>query len=148
MDSKFEEPVSVRAQKNFQENPQGMYTWDYAIVFKVGDKNSKMTVKHREDKDKKDKDKKGKKKYYEVTQFEYFQDCTANVIHRLRMAGLKTDLFWSVQKDEVYCRIAASEVLVFSILLLSSSSSSSCGLPLARLPPWSNRINIHVNMCH
>ncbi len=78
-----------------------MYTWDYVMVFKVGDLAKKVTIR-RESGDLRDHK-------YLLSEEEYFRDVTAEIVQRLRDAGLKTDLYQSVQGDEVYCRIAASE---------------------------------------
>jgi hypothetical protein len=64
----------------------------------------------------KKKDETGKKHVVQTTQKEYFQTVTADIVHRLEKADLKTDLYYSVQHDEIYCRIAATEVTLRATL--------------------------------
>jgi len=89
------EPAEV---KNFQATPDQMYTWDYVLVFKIGEDGRKIKVRNKATGEK-----------YQVEEKEYFQNLTANVLKRLSNAGLKTDLYLSVQADELYCRVAATE---------------------------------------
>lgn len=81
------------------DRPLGdQYTWDICMVFKVGE--AKETVKAFDEE-------KGEK--VELPQDEHFKNLTADFVTRLERAGLKTDLYYSVQRDEIYCRIGASE---------------------------------------
>jgi len=78
------------------EKPENLnkYTWDYCMVFKVGD--AKKTIKL----------KKSKKEVIEQTRF---QQTAAATIASLKSGGLETTFYQSVQEDEVYCLIGASE---------------------------------------
>jgi hypothetical protein len=72
-------------------------TWDMVMVFKVGDANKMIKVRSKDG------------QVQSVSEVDYFRDTTAEAVHRLQQAGLHTDLYYSVQRDEIYCRIGASE---------------------------------------
>jgi anoctamin-10/anoctamin-7 len=57
------------------------FEWDYVMVFKVGNKK----------------------------QQEEFRHSSARTINRIRKSGLKTYLYKSVQEDEIYCLMGATE---------------------------------------
>lgn len=59
------------------------YSWDCCIVFKVRKANEVLTAKHNENSIKK-------------------------IVNKLNRAGLETRLFYSIQHDEVYCKIRCS----------------------------------------
>lgn len=58
------------------------YSWDYCIVFKVREENEKLSKKQHK---------------FDI----------AHVISRLNHAGLETKSFYSIQDDEIYCKIRA-----------------------------------------
>jgi Calcium-activated chloride channel len=80
------------------ENIDDQFTWDAVMVFLVGNEDKKMSYYDRATKQK-----------VVTTEAELFRDVTADVLARLKKAGLKTDLYYSVQEDEIYCRIGATE---------------------------------------
>ena len=68
------------------------------MVFKVGEKDKHINVYDPE-----------KKEATKVTQEDYFRELTADTLNRMEKAGVKTDLYYSVQKDEIYCRLGVPE---------------------------------------
>lgn len=79
-------------------DPKNQWTWDMVMVFKVGDPTKKVKVYDTVS-----------QKSITITEEQHYKNCTANVVAALRDAGLETDMYLSVQKDEVYCRIGAAE---------------------------------------
>jgi len=74
-----ERELTPEEEKAYGDNT--FFEWDYVMVFKVGNKK----------------------------QAEEFRHSTARSINRVRKAGLKTYLYKSVQEDEIYCLIGATE---------------------------------------
>jgi anoctamin-10/anoctamin-7 len=74
-----EREYTPEEEKAYGDNT--FFEWDYVMVFKVGNKK----------------------------QQEEFRHSTARSINRVRKSGLKTYLYKSVQEDEIYCLIGATE---------------------------------------
>jgi len=74
------------------------YTWDIVLVFKVGDE--KKTVNVIDFKDAPPR---------QVPEPEHFANQAAIIVEDMKEAGLKVLLYKSIQKDEVYCLVGASE---------------------------------------
>jgi Calcium-activated chloride channel len=84
-------------QKRMETEADRMYTWDAVFVFAVGEDDKTVTYTDAD------------KKKVKTTQKELYAKTTADIVTRLEEAGLLCDLYYSVQSDEIYCRIAASE---------------------------------------
>lgn len=141
-------PASVEEKKyEYPEDPTQRWTWDCCFVFKVGlptvDVNVHLeTDDNDENKDEEDPKKKLKRKKSRVTketitQDKLFEMTTADIVQRLEGAGLKTDMWKSVQDDEVYVRVGATEerlmreaARVQHDLLLDPTNSVDAGLTL------------------
>lgn len=87
-------PLEEKA--NFDKEDR--FTYDAVLVFKVGSKDNKIKVRDPETKE-----------VSEVTEEDHFRNCTAEMLKKIERSGIKTDLWYSVQKDEIYCRIGVPE---------------------------------------
>jgi len=86
--------------KNFADDDK--FTYDMVMVFKVGEENKKLKVMEKGEAG-------SKKTMKQITEKEHFASTTADCLKRLQAAGLKTDLWYSIQKDEIYCRLGGTE---------------------------------------
>lgn len=77
-----------------------LYTWDFCFVFDVGEADKDVTHRHIVD---------GEVVEEEMSEKELFEIKTAKCVRKLKAAGLKTVLYLSVQEDEVYCLVGATE---------------------------------------
>lgn len=82
MQDRIDKAIKLRSKNKDTFHRQNGYSWDYLIVFPVRHHADKLTN----------------------TQEEY---SLKNIVQRLADAGLKTKLFYSIQHDEVYCKIRA-----------------------------------------
>jgi len=88
------------------KNPQ-YYTWDYCLVFKVGDENKKVKIVTR------DKPPTGAGKTIKTVEvlpeFDYFQAETARIISTFFKAGMSLALYRSQDHKEIFCLLGADE---------------------------------------
>lgn len=96
-DIKAEEAEKLR-NADRKHGPDDRYTYDMVMVFRVGEKEKTVKVFDPE-----------KKAAIDIPQDEYFKELTAECLNKMEKAGIKTDLYFSVQKDEIYCRLGVPE---------------------------------------
>jgi anoctamin-10/anoctamin-7 len=83
--ARISKAIALRKQANDPFRNLNGYSWDYVMVFKVYKSTEKLTLKQ--------------------------SDSTLSIkgiVERLSQSGLETKLFFSVQNDEVYCKIRSS----------------------------------------
>lgn len=79
------------------------YTWDYCLVFTLGDKDKKLKIQREA------KPGQPEPAAETVNEMEHFQRETARVIGALTQAQLQVAVYFSIQRDEIYCLVGASE---------------------------------------
>ena len=102
------------AAEKLRERQNEMFTWDLMFVFKVGGEEQPMILdilKRGRDMIRKGMDKIMMKKQEgpQLTEKEMFKQSTAMLVQKLQAAGLKTDLYYSKSKNEIMCRVGATE---------------------------------------
>jgi len=87
------------------------YTWDYCLVFKIGDPDKIIVVPNKPDSDDcVDEDQKAEGTTKSVSTAQHYHEHAVRMIGSLESAGLKVFTYLSVQEDELYCLIGADEV--------------------------------------
>lgn len=91
-------PVPANVTQSREELARA-YTWDMVVVFNVGDEDKQVKVWDAD-----------AGQTVTMSQAQHFQNCTADIVDRLQQAGLYTSMWYSVQRDEIYCKVSASEL--------------------------------------
>mmetsp|Transcript_22794 Transcript_22794/g.45094 ORF Transcript_22794/g.45094 Transcript_22794/m.45094 type:complete len:1028 (+) Transcript_22794:65-3148(+) len=94
--------------KRMLKDMRKCYTWDYCLVFKIGDEDKQVKIETRAP-PKDGHAGTAQKTTHVYTEKEYFSRATAHIIGALIYAQLRVALYYSVQRDEIYCLVGASE---------------------------------------
>jgi len=88
------------------------------------------------------------KKKMDIDQEKHFKNCTSTVVKAIESSGLKVDMYYSIQKDEIYVRLGATEVRISVVVDSVHTAERVLGATQARLMREADRIDFDLQLDH